>query len=222
MTFRSDPFRFSGPGQGILDRGESGQTILPVTDGDAVITVTEERFDAARDKTGSTKRNAYRLGQNLSLTYPMKTAAMSAYALAARGNQVLRLSYPLLRLDGDLFPWEHHHQIQSPTIDDLKLVSVAGETDVVDDIALLGEKDSFAFDFFRTIEPLFDATGAPVGRTVDCDPFGLRLDHCVMSPNGPLFQFHKGESTYSIRIEAILPSKTDTLYRFFNTDLALA
>lgn len=194
MSFLLDPSEFSGPGQGIFNRGELDQWILPATDGDAIVTVNEERFDVAHDKTGNTKRGSFRLGQNLTITYPMKTADMHAFAFAVRGDPIV--NHP-----------PDEGSVLSPGYLDEKIMD---------------KKEVYSFDLFRTAEPLFDAYGDPVPRTLDSDKFGLRLDHCIINPNGDAYKFNKGESVYSMQIEAILPSKTDTLYRFFNTDLALA
>lgn len=201
-TFLLDPSEFSGPGQGIINRGETDEKILPVTDGDAVITVNEERFDVMHDETGNTKRDSYRLGQNLTVSYPMKIGDMVAYAIAVSGEMDLATTVDPDG-SGSSNALVARNTINAPS-------------------ASLGKKTVYAFDLFRTIEPLFDATGTAVTRTVDCDKFGLRLDHCIINPNGDAYKFNKGESVYTMQIEAILPSSTDTLYRFFNTDLALA
>jgi hypothetical protein len=204
-TFTEEIFGFSGPGRGIVNIGETDEKVLPVTDGDATINLEEETFEVTKDETGKTPRQVFRLGQKLTVTYPMKTADMDAFALATRGDLVQVGTVSPSGTVGTGSALAARTTIQAPAAS-----------------AMIAQKKAFTFDFFRITQPVFDEGGDTVVRTTDLDKWGLRLDNAIFGPNGEVYKNNNGESAFALKITGVCPLSTDKLYRFFNTDLAVA
>ena len=198
-SFSEKMFGFSGPGQGCIDLEGTSETMLPITDGDATISVTEENFDVLFDQTGNTPRQQFRLGQAIEVLYPTKTADFEHCALTLRGDVTV-----------------------GTTADPDASAALTTRRTIVAPTLTVTAKTAYQFDFWRISQPLFDSSFDPTTRTIDDDKFGLRINDAIFGPNGQVYVNRNGDSAITLKITGILPLTTDTLYRFFNTDLAVA
>lgn len=200
-TFTREVFGFMGPARGIIDMGEDSELQLPKTDGDCTVTPTEETFEVNHDETGTTPREVYSLGQRVEIRYPSTVSNLEAVCLAfANKNYTL-----------------------SDTEDPDGSAALEARKSAVPTDNIIHQKTEMTLDIFPVVDSNIQTDGTVITRTTDQEYPSLEFPQCVLSNTGDAgITYRNNNSVYTLMFVAVLPATSDTYYRLFNTDLALA
>lgn len=202
-TFNDQFCGFVGPARAIIDRDETGEIILPPTQGDATVTMDEETYEVNFDERGNTPVEVFSVGQRLEVEYPMKYANLEAMVLTLTGD-----NYTL-------------SDTAAPGGTDGSGHALVARKTAEQSFNYPHKKTVYTFDIWRLAEPSFTSAGDAVTRTEDYDLFGMHIPNAVITaPTGEAFSFHNEETVYTMHVLGTIPiASSDPLYRMFNIDL---